>query len=71
MAAIEILSRYFPDFSVSRNAAVVRLMKVARILEIPQNQTIFQPGGTCGSNNPPAQPGAFECEPLKAAKRGR
>jgi len=23
------------------------------------------------SNNPPAQPGAFECEPLKAAKRGR
>lgn len=49
MAAIEIWSRYFPDFSVSRDAAVERLMKVARILDIPQNQTIFQPGGACGN----------------------
>jgi len=24
-----------------------------------------------GSNNPPAEPGAFQCEPLKAARRGR
>lgn len=49
MAAIEIWSRYFPEFSACGDAALSRLMNVARRLGIPRDQTIFQPGGACGN----------------------
>jgi len=49
MAATEIWNRYFPDFLSSGEPALAHLMQVARVLEIPRHQTIFQPGGACGN----------------------
>ena len=34
-------------------------------------RTARHPTGTVGSKYPPAEPGALDCEPLKAAGRGR
>lgn len=49
MAAIEIWSRYFPEFPTQGDTALASLMSVARVLDIPQGRTIFQPGGACGN----------------------
>lgn len=44
---------------------------VSSDIQPPSKQVAEQTCPITPSNNPPAQPGAFECEPLKAAKWGR
>lgn len=48
MADTALWNRYFPNFSPAADSAMARLMAQAKLMSLPAEQTIFQPGSLCG-----------------------
>jgi hypothetical protein len=62
---LQAIFRHLPP-EVRTNPYVERAVIVLQALSIEERLRQVK-----ASNNPPAKPGAFICEPLKAAMRGR